>query len=627
MIQNRIRPGQLVFWRNQSAIVHELKGLSEVVIRTIEGKITEVARVSDLSVSPPTTQASKSSHVVANNEQWDLAVQRYEIIRPILEQPRKTLSDVDAAAQAAGKSVPTIYRWIKRFEETGLVSSLLRPTRADKGGSRMDVEQDAIIIREIESYYLKLERPNARKLYDKIVGECHSVGVPTPHINTIYQRIKNLNDYQVTRSRFSPKQAKEKFGPITGKFPNAEFPNAVVQIDHTPVDVIIVDELHRLPIGRPYITIAIDVATRMITGFRITLEHPSASSAGLCIAHAIGRKEHWLAKKDIHAEWPIYGKMEKIHLDNAKEFRGKMLERACAEYGIIIEHRPKGQPNYGPHVERAFRTFMEETHSLPGTTFSNVKEKQNYNSEGRACFTLSELETWFTVFLVYCYHHKAHKGISKMAPIQLYNQMIHGTDTQPGVGLPTPVEDEETLRLHFTPYLERTIQRYGVEIDQVKYYSPILRKWIGAKTAGEKHKARKFIFARDPRDISQIYFLDPDTSIFVPIPYLNNTRPAISVWELKASIKELRNQPHSEINEEMIFQGIQKMRALEQEAIEKTRLAKQQRSTEKRKRRMSERREHWKDVHAPAPNNLSVTDTSHQDDDDIEPYSDIQLES
>ena len=32
-----------------------------------------------------------------------------------------------------------------------------------------------------------------------------------------------------------------------------------VQIDHTVVDLIVVDEQHRLPIGRPYVTVAIDV--------------------------------------------------------------------------------------------------------------------------------------------------------------------------------------------------------------------------------------------------------------------------------------------------------------------------------------------------------------------------------
>ncbi|WP_280305517.1 hypothetical protein [Nocardia neocaledoniensis] len=34
-----------------------------------------------------------------------------------------------------------------------------------------------------------------------------------------------------------------------------------VQIDHIPADVIVVDDFHRLPIGSPYVTAAIDEAT------------------------------------------------------------------------------------------------------------------------------------------------------------------------------------------------------------------------------------------------------------------------------------------------------------------------------------------------------------------------------
>jgi hypothetical protein len=37
----------------------------------------------------------------------------------------------------------------------------------------------------------------------------------------------------------------------------------VVQIDHTLLDIILVDDLHRLSIGRPWITLAIDVFSRI----------------------------------------------------------------------------------------------------------------------------------------------------------------------------------------------------------------------------------------------------------------------------------------------------------------------------------------------------------------------------
>ena len=619
-----IRPGQLVYWRNQPAIVLELKGFSDAILRTVDDAKTEIAHTSDLTTAPTSAESPQSLHLMAKDKEWDKAVERYELIRPLLMLSGRETEDVKRVADAAGKSLTTIYRWLSRFEETGLVSSLLRTSRSDKGGQRLSEEIEQIIALQIQSYYLKQERPSVLKLYRRIKQECQDVDLEPPHKNTVYSRAREIEQRELLRKRFSPKLAREKFEPLRGRFPGADYPNAVVQIDHTKVDVIVVDEKHRLPIGRPYLTLAIDVTTKMVTGFRMTLDPPGAMSAGLCIAHAVVRKEHWLAKRDINAEWPIYGKMNKIHLDNAKEFRGSMLTRACQQHGIILEYRPKGQPNYGPHIERAFRTFMGECQSLPGTTFSNVQAKVDYDSEGRACMTLSELEQWFTVFIVYCYHHRAHKGINDLPPIKLYHQYVHGTATQPGIGLMAPIEDEESFRLDFTPYVERTVQRQGVVIDNIHYYAPILRRWV-ASIEPTGNSARKFIFARDPRDISVVYFLDPENQTYSPVPYFNSSRPAISLWELRAALKSLRDDPVSHVDEEMIFQGVRKMREIEEAAIEKTRLAKQQRATEKRKRRMAERRIGWGSVHALAPRAPAEAPIDFDLDDDIQPFNDIQL--
>ncbi|MFA6059111.1 MAG: hypothetical protein WC756_12985 [Taibaiella sp.] len=43
--------------------------------------------------------------------------------------------------------------------------------------------------------------------------------------------------------RFDASIAKNKFKPLEGSFPGADYPLAVVQIDHTPVDIIVVDAL------------------------------------------------------------------------------------------------------------------------------------------------------------------------------------------------------------------------------------------------------------------------------------------------------------------------------------------------------------------------------------------------
>lgn len=617
-----IRPGSLFYWRTQACVILEIKGLSEAVVRTVDDQSTHIVRVAELNSTPLSDQALTAKHVFVGDRDWAEATERYKLIKPLLVNGRKSLDEVQAAAKASGKSVTTIYRWIKRFEETGLVSSLLRSARADKGVLRLDNELEEIIKKWIDKFYLVPERPTVAALHLNIKTECDEVGITPPHINTIHQRVRDIDEKDRQRKRLGPRTAKQNLQPLRGSFPETAFPNAVVQIDHSPVDVIVVDETDRLPIGRPYFTLAIDVHTRMINGFVFTLDPPSANSAAMCVSHAVSQKEYWLAARDIYAEWPIHGLMQKIHVDNAKEFKGTAMKRGCDEYGIILENRPKGQPNYGPHVERAFLTFMTKVHEVPGTTFSNTLDKLHYNSEGSACMTLKELELWFTYFIVYVYHNTRHDGINEIPPIKLYAMCVHGTNDRPGVGLPEPIENEEKFKLDFTPYTLRTVQRRGVEINNIFYYAPILRTRI--KEKGSDGKGRKFVFVSDPRDISIVYFLDPDEKIYYPVPYFNTSHPPISAWELRQVTKRLRETPGAAVDEASIFEGVRKMREVEAQAIEKTRLARSARSSEKRKRRMAERRRGWAGVHTktvPVEESLAM-DTPLEE---IEPYDEIEI--
>jgi putative transposase len=48
-----------------------------------------------------------------------------------------------------------------------------------------------------------------------------------------------------------------------GRF-HAKRPNDVWQIDHTVIDFIVIDEETRLPISRPFLTLAAEICTRMV---------------------------------------------------------------------------------------------------------------------------------------------------------------------------------------------------------------------------------------------------------------------------------------------------------------------------------------------------------------------------
>lgn len=231
--------------------------------------------------------------------------------------------------------------------------------------------------------------------------------------------------------------------------------------------------------------------------------------------------------------------MRKIHCDNAKEFCGTVIGRACHDHDIAVEHRPPGEPHYGGHIERGFRTWLTRSHRLKGTTFSNVKEKGEYPSERRATMTRAELEKWFSIYVAKVYANKFHYGINT-TPLAKYKEGILGTPNSPGIGFSERIIEPTAFALDFMPFEERTIQGYGVLIDHIFFWDDALRLWMHARDPEDPKHPRKFIFRINPRDMREVYFWDPADKTYIPIPYRDRCRPPTSRWEIQAAVKRLR---------------------------------------------------------------------------------------
>ena len=197
--------------------------------------------------------------------------------------------------------------------------------------------------------------------------------------------------------------ARDGFRPVIGEY-RADHALQIVHIDHTPVDVFVVDAVHRRPIQRPWLTLAIDAASRMVAGFYLSPEAPSAASVALAIHHAVMPKFEWLEARGVKGDWPVSGLPDVIHVDNGREFRSRALARGAAEYGVSLVHRPAATPHYGGHIERLIGTMMGAVHLLPGTTFSSIADRGAYDPEKHAAMTLDELERWLALQIVGRYH-------------------------------------------------------------------------------------------------------------------------------------------------------------------------------------------------------------------------------
>jgi putative transposase len=583
-----ILPGTKVVFSDEVFEVEDYVDLDRVVVANNAG-VLSVKRISQLeALMSERSQIRPVDLEKVEPEAWNTAFEIYRHIKHLVELPKtqRTLAEVKKSAAILGKHSSTVYRWIAVYEETRRVSALLRKKRADAGVSRLAESVRAVLNECVETHYLTENRKSIASVALEVRRACTKAGLPPPNASTVRAAVQRLDPALVETKRFSKKKSLEKYEPSRGSFPNADFPMAVVQIDHTPMDVIIVDDIHRKPIGRAYLTIAIDVNTKMVPGFVISIDAPGTFATGTCIAMSILPKDDWLLERKIPEKysWPCRGMMRTIHTDNAKEFKGEMLRLASQEYGFIAERRPKGQPQYGGGVERAFRTFMKKVHEeLPGTTFSNVQDKVDYDSDGNAVMTLAALERWFTIYLLGVYHETEHKGNQGESPAYAWRKAhLEGTDGVPPLGVPPPmsVEQRERLRLDFLPCFEATVQQYGVRYWSIDWYSHRIQRFIREK--GSDGKARKFICRYDPRNLSKIWLYDDRTREYIELPFRVTSRLPISLWEVKLAKRDLRKDGRPPTNEALIFEAIDYMRELVKEESQKTKSARrhQQRQRE-----------------------------------------------
>lgn len=252
---------------------------------------------------------------------WDEACRRADMIRDFLKH-RTSGSTIDNVAGLAAQlelSQATTYRLINLFNAGGNVMSLVdrKPGRPE-GHRALDEEREEIIRTTIASFYLKRNRPSISRLVREVQMNCISAGRKPPHRRTIEARLEDI-DLQKRAKRRGEKKIVKATTATPGAF-SASRPLAVVQVDHTKADIFVVDEETRLPIGRPWLTLAMDVCSRMVTGFYLTMEAPSRLSTSLCLLHSVFDKSAWLREREIVEPWPVAGLPETLHVDNGADF-------------------------------------------------------------------------------------------------------------------------------------------------------------------------------------------------------------------------------------------------------------------------------------------------------------------
>lgn len=497
---------------------------------------------------------------------WERAVAREAVVRRLACKASPSRADVLAACRDLGLKRSRIYELIRAYKARPATSSLLTAQAGSPAGRRRLPDEIEVLISEaIASFFKSRQKPSIHALQKEVRRLCCQRGLRAPCWTTLRDRVVALDPAELVAAREGAKAARHLYRPVPGTH-QVDGIFEVVQIDHTLVDVIIVDRGQRQPLQRPWLTLAIDVASRMVAGFYLTLEPPSALSVSLVIQHLVQPKLDWLESLGIDASWPAAGMPETIHVDNAKEFRSKALRRGAEEHGISLQYRPIGAPHYGGHIERLIGTMMGAVHLLPGSTFSNTQDRGEYDSAARSAMTLDELERWLALEITR-YHAERHRSLG-IPPLAAWQEAYARRDTS----LRQPY-DLEGFRIDFLPSVERMVRRDGIHLFGLRYWDDILSLWAGR---GD----RQLRVSYDPRDLSRVFVRLPDGQRY-PVRFADLRHPPITLAEHRRAQVVLRERGRSLEDETLIFAVIEEQRALVDAATGKTREA----------RRLAERRD------------------------------------
>jgi transposase InsO family protein len=373
---------------------------------------------------------------------------------------------------------------------------------------RIDSIYITIIEEAISKEYLTTKQVSKKHIYDSICVKCFLKNINPPKMITIYKLFERINPQLKSRFRNS-KEAAAIYDDIERGFSNqdAMYPLHVIEIDHTELDMDVIDSKTGYVIGRPWITLGIDVYSRCVWCMYISFEPPSINRVRKAIENGVFIKNN---EYTVQNKWDAFGIPNTIFLDNGTDFKSAEVKRMINDtLKSHVKYRPVRTPRYGAVIERLFGTINAEfIHRLEGTRKSNFIKLGEYEPEKRAALTLDDIKELLTIYITDVYHCSEHKGLPRYENVPLV-RYIEGIKK---VGYPEFISksDEEFYRVELMATDTRPYTRDGVRLENVIYKSPEFSEFIGGRD-------KKYKIKYDDDDISKIYILNPKLNKYIEL--------------------------------------------------------------------------------------------------------------
>lgn len=397
-----------------------------------------------------------------------------------------------------------------------------------------------------------------------------------PSERTFQRRIRRIDRYTKDYYRHGASYAEKLHGAYYER-KRPKLPLQEVEVDHTTLDVLVIDDRSDLVLGRPDIITFKDRCTGVVLGMSIGWEVPSYASFLEGLRHALYPKD-MSRFPAMEKGWPFYGRFKRLYVDNAMHFIGIDIANAASELKFeLAEFRP-GQPWLKGAQERLFRILNEKVvHKLPGATMSNVAERQSYDDIKGPKLTLDEQEAFLTWYICEDYHYSKRAGLGPLRSLSDIPARLWRAGIQ-AVKIP-PLPDPEIFAALAGNVDTRTIQHTGIRWDHILYNSealiPIVQHENHRRGRGD-HSSTGYKVTRDPQDLGHIWVFDPYRNISVKVPAVRQDYASgTSLHQHKVLVA----QHKKEVGDAIEIDHLMRTRGRLAEAVKRIRAERQKRGT------------------------------------------------
>ncbi len=558
-VEQRIVSGAVVDHAGARWRVERPLSADAVLLRNDAGEVVcaspaAISVPDELAVTAATRLVDELHHTDA---EWFEAARRRDLLVALARLPRRSRGDVAQVAGELGLGQRRVFALLRQVQAGDGVEQFL-PASGRPRAKRLDARVEAVITDAVALHYAKTNRPSLLSLCGNIAERCRIAGLQAPSYRAVQARVRATDQAWLTRKRHGPGAARAA-RLLTGAHPGAAAPWERVQIDSTPCDIRLVREDDRTVIGRPTATFAIDLFSRTVLGFSVSLEAASTITVATCLAQACLPKEDWLARRDLPGvHWPVWGRPGTLEYDQGPENEARGIQRGLRRHGIGSKVRARGQPEQHGTVERLIGTMMRMVHGLRGTTWSGITERGESRPDEQACLSLPELER-ILALAIDSYNHAAHEGIGER-PLDRYLAYYRRTDLPDGERVP-PRLPAGRLLLDFLPFERRALTRCGIRLFRVDYSSvDLLPLW---RRDNQRRVERVVVY--DPRSLARVWVLDETTGDYIAIPY-RVPHPDMTLAQSGEARRRLQALKAQDRTERRLFDNLAEIRAIEASA-------------------------------------------------------------